>query len=436
VTDTPDTARPGLLARALRGVLGPREERAVRPAGTSAFPTSELLELLGGPTTSSGESVTPDRAFAFSDVFACVDRLALGVAGYPLHVYQGEAGSRQRVRVTPTARLLRRPSPTLTQTAFVAGTVAYMALWGEAFIPKLRAANGDVKALGAWIHPARVVVETRADGEPLYRISTGYGSELEGTFNRRDILHVQRLTMDGLRGVSPIAQAMEALGLSVALQRHAARWFRNGAVPGGVIQGPGELSETAARRLKADWEARQGGENAHRVAVLEGGFQWQSIGMPMGDAQFVEQRRLSATETARIFGLPPWAIGADSGSSLTYSNVSQQREALETFSFRPYVLALEQAIEGDLDLFDEDGDAYPEFLMDAVARADVTTRYTAYQMADFMTPNEKRRRENLPDIEGGDKLKAASAPAPPPPPTPADPAEEEPAPDDAPEAPA
>jgi HK97 family phage portal protein len=286
----------------------------------------------------------------------------------------------------------------------VAGTVAYMALWGEAFVAKYRAPDGGVARLG-WIHPARVGVEKARNGEPIYHLSAGYGSDVSGTFNRRDVLHIPRLTMDGLRGLSPIAQAREALGLGIALQKHAARWFANGAVPGGVLEGDNELSNEAATRLGREFEARHGGVNAHRIAVLENGFKFRSIGMPMADVQFVEQRRLAATETARIFGLPAWAINAESGASMDYANVSQQRESLEAFSFRPYVLAIEQAIEGDPDLFDPDALDWPEFLMDAVARADVSTRFNAYKLADFMTDNEKRRRENLPDIEGGDELR-------------------------------
>ena len=42
--------------------------------------------------------------------------------------------------------------------------------------------------------------------------------------------------------------------------------------------------------------------------------------MPADDAEFVAARKLSATEVARVFRIPPWMIGAEGGDSMTYSN--------------------------------------------------------------------------------------------------------------------
>lgn len=43
--------------------------------------------------------------------------------------------------------------------------------------------------------------------------------------------------------------------------------------------------------------------------------------MSAADQEFLEQRKLSTVECCRIWGMPPWAIGASSGDSMTYSNV-------------------------------------------------------------------------------------------------------------------
>jgi HK97 family phage portal protein len=60
------------------------------------------------------------------------------------------------------------------------------------------------------------------------------------------------------------------------------------------------------------WDARyRGSSNAHQIAVLSGDVDFQPVAMRPEDAQFLEQRKLSATEVARIFRVPPWIIGAD-----------------------------------------------------------------------------------------------------------------------------
>jgi hypothetical protein len=49
-------------------------------------------------------------------------------------------------------------------------------------------------------------------------------------------------------------------------------------------------------------------------------------------------------------------------------------------------------------------DVYAEFLLDEVLRGDFEARSAAYSAADYMTVAEKRKSENLPFIEGTDRI--------------------------------
>lgn len=375
-------------------------------------PSSWLFDALTeGVATASGVAVGATSAAAHADVYACVRVLADAVSSIPLVTYRRTDSGRERANLSPVARLMDRPSPMLTSSALWGLVVSHLNLHGDAFLAKLRPANGPVTRL--WpVNPARVTVEI-TDGEPSFIVEAGDGQQ-GGTFNRRDILHVKALTFDGVRGVSPIGQARQAVGLGIALEEYAARWFANSSFPGGVIQMPGSLSETAAKRLKQDWEAfHRGLKNSSRVAVLEGGASFQSVTIPPEDAQFVEQRRMSATQIARVFRVPPWMIGADNGSSMTYSNVEQSMLQFAVYSVRPWCVAIEQALAADEDLYPDGGDLYPEFLMDALLRADTATRFEAYAKATgtWMTVNEVRRAENLPAVAGGDDIQPATGSA-------------------------
>ena len=143
--------------------------------------------------------------------------------------------------------------------------------------------------------------------------------------------------------------------------------------------------------------------------------------MPLDDAQFLEQRKLSAVEVARIFRVPPWIVGADSGDSMTYANVEQQGLHFVTYSLRPWLVVIEQALTADRDLFTPN--SYCEFLLDALLRADSLTRAQVYEKAldpitGYMSRQEVRALENLPpenapaEITPEQLIAAAERPAP------------------------
>lgn len=342
-----------------------------------------------------------DQAMRLADVYACVRVLADNVGSIPLVCYQRSDAGRVRDRVSIAARVLDRPSPAVTQAGLMASMTAHLVTAGEVMVAKVRNPLGDIGQLHV-VDPRRVSVAVRG-GEPEFRID---GKDT--VFTRRDVLHVKGMSFDGVRGVSPITQTRAALQAGLTMEEQAEAFTRNAATPVGALKVAGELSDEAADRLSAQWQATYGGRNRGRVAILEDGTEFQSISISPVDAQFVEQRKLSSTQIARIFRVPPYMIGAESGSSMTYSNVEQETLQLVTHTLRPWLVAIEQAFANDEDLFPVGSGRYPEFLIDAILRADTKTRYEAYSLAlggaAFMSVNEPRARENLPVVAGGDQV--------------------------------
>ncbi len=58
-----------------------------------------------------------------------------------------------------------------------------------------------------------------------------------------DVLHIPGLGFDGLVGYSPIAMAKNAVGLSMTTEEYGAKFFANGAAPGGVLEHPGTIKD-------------------------------------------------------------------------------------------------------------------------------------------------------------------------------------------------
>jgi HK97 family phage portal protein len=340
-------------------------------------------------------SVTPTNALCVGDAYACVRVLADAAASIPLIPYRRTQGGRTRMDDGTLPNLLRRPSPAMTQGNLIGQIVAHLNLWGNAYVGKFRS-QGEVAQL-ALLAPDRVSVEIKG-GVPVYTL-TGIDGK-QSTHGSDDIVHVKALSTDGVVGLSPVRQARTVLGLSDQLAQHAATFFENNAIPQGVLklQRFGDADTQVEELRDAFEEKHKGTENAHRIAVVSGEVDFMPTTMPLDDAQFLEQRKLSAVEVARIFRVPPWMVAADSGESLTYSNTESQALQFVTYSLRPWLVCIEQAISADADL--ATGNAYCEFLLDALLRADSATRADVYTKAldpitGWMNREEVRERENL-----------------------------------------
>ena len=369
--------------------------RKLAPSGEDRALTAQTVPPSLLASSAPGPTVTPETALATADAYSCVRALSDAAASLPLLAYRRTAAGRERFD-GPVADLLDRPAPAVTQANLVAQIVAHLNLYGNSFLGKFRNGAGRVEQL-ACLHPARVVPELRG-GLPFYTVTGPKGER--STHGPADVIHVRGLSVDGLVGLSPVRQCRQALGLSSTLTEHAARFFQNDARPSGILKVEHGDAGDVMQDLKARWEqGHTGMPNAHRVAILAGQVEFIPISMPADDAQFLEQRKLSATEIARVFRVPPWMIGADAGSSMTYANVEQQALAFVTYSLRPWLVLIEQALTADPDLFP--AGTYCEFLLDALLRADSSTRAAIYTagldpVTGWLTREEVRRLENLP----------------------------------------
>ncbi|WP_333871159.1 phage portal protein [Desulforamulus putei] len=57
------------------------------------------------------------------------------------------------------------------------------------------------------------------------------------------IFHIPSLSFDGVKGLSPIAMTKEAIGFALATEEFGARFFGNGARPGGILEHPGAVKD-------------------------------------------------------------------------------------------------------------------------------------------------------------------------------------------------
>ena len=290
------------------------------------------------------------------------------------------------------------PNPEMTSFVFRETLMSHLLLWGNAYAQIIRDGRGKVLALYPLL-PDRMTVDRTTDGRLYYeyRKDTGYV-----ILRPEDILHIPGLGFDGLVGYSPIAMAKNAIGMAIATEEYGSKFFANGASPGGVLEHPGVVKDPA--RIRESWNAvYQGSGNAHRIAVLEEGMKFQSIGIPPEQAQFLETRKFQTEEICRIFRVPPHLVA--NLDKATFSNIEHQSISFVVHTIRPWLVRLEQGMNKALLSPSEKGQYFVGFVVDGLLRGDYSSRMQGYAVGiqnGFLSPNDVRALENMNTIEHGD----------------------------------
>ena len=353
-------------------------------------------------TSSSGKAVNEKTALQTTAVYACVRILAETIASLPFHTYRYTLNGKEKAIEHPIYYLLHsEPNPEMTSFVFRETLMSHLLLWGNAYAQIIRDGRGRVLGLYPLL-PNKVIVNRNQHGELVYQ----YEKEGQTYFLRSyEVLHIPGLGFDGIIGYSPIAMAKNAVGMAIATEEYGAKFFANGANPGGVLEHPGVVKDPA--RIRESWNAvYQGSSNAHRVAVLEEGMKFQSIGIPPEQAQFLETRKFQINEIARIFRIPPHMIGDLEKSS--FSNIEQQSLEFVMYTLDPWVVRWEQAIQRALFTENEKRQYFVKFNVDGLLRGDYQSRMNGYAVGrqnGWLSANDIRELENLnriPEDLGGD----------------------------------
>ena len=362
-------------------------------------------------STTSGKAVTERSAMQMTAVYSCVRILAEAVAGLPLHLYRyKEDGGKEKALDHPLYLLLHdEPNPEMSSFVFRETLMTHLLLWGNAYAQIIRNGKGEVIALYP-LMPNKMSVDRDTNGQLYYQYtrSTEEAPTMKGVtvnLHPSDVLHIPGLGFDGLVGYSPIAMAKNAIGMAIACEEYGAKFFANGAAPGGVLEHPGTIKDP--QRVRESWQSTFGGRgNANKIAVLEEGMKYTPIGISPEQAQFLETRKFQINEIARIFRVPPHMVGDLEKSS--FSNIEQQSLEFVKYTLEPWLVRWEQSIQRILLSPEEKKSYFAKFNVEGLLRGDYASRMTGYATArqnGWMSANDIRELENMdriPAEEGGD----------------------------------
>lgn len=405
-----------------------RRTRPARPATravTAGYSVADpvLAQMLGWTTpNTAGQTVTEATALNLSAVFRAVDLIGTAVGGLPLQTLDsGEDGT-----MVPVGSFLDRPAGPDRATAFEWQELIawHLALQGNAFLQHIYNRGGAICGLNP-IHPLCVGVEEDLDvlGGKRFTVDLGPGIE-DRLFDASTMTHICGPSLDGLRGMSRITLARNSLGTALAGDKAAGRMFSNGALISGIVTADEDLDEEDSREAKESLRSRmQGEENAGDIAFINRKLKFTPWQLSSADAQFLESRTFQIDEIGRWFGVPPHLIGLTEKATSWGQGIAEQNRGLARYTLRGYTERIAQRLDRLVPSNRTVAFDYTAFT--ASSAEDEAALLITQVQAGIITPNEARRRLNMPALPGGDLLRipaGAAAPVPAPAPAGGDPA--------------
>ena len=390
-------------------------------AGSGA-PSYGMIPPLGSIASVSGAMISQATAMTVSAVYACVNRLATDLARCSPYLYRRLSdGSEQRDDEHPLNMLFDEPNRQQTWFEYDRQCWTSYLLRGNAASPIRRDGRGDPIELIP-VNPDAVMVLEGSDGSVFYNVNRiglwqmAMLRDFPTAIPSDDVFHLRDLTFNSLVGVSNIGLARDSIGLAMALEQQASRWIANGARPSTWLKANKPLTESAAKRLKTQFDDLFSGyQNTGKTVVLEDGMEPVALQLTSVDIQFIEQRKLQPEDVCRFFGVPPHKIGVGSDSRGATQNLAAQdqdyvnsavTQRAENFETRfAWTFGLHRDAKGRRMPSDERLRLKRD--LSQLLRADVMTRANVSRiniLSGKTTQNEERRADGLAPLDGGDRL--------------------------------
>jgi HK97 family phage portal protein len=350
----------------------------------------------------SASPVTFDSALQLSSVWACVKLISETVSSLPLTVY----------KLTPTGRKIDTNHPlTLlfngkvnryqTKIEFFETVLLNLLTSGNSYCYIQRINNDRIVGLLP-LMSADMTTTLLENGSIVYEYATDTGVNI---YSETNIWHL-KLMGNGVIGLSPLAYQRNTLGIAQAAESAVTNIYKNGAKPSGVLSMDKFLTQEQRDLVRSKFYNLSAGSE-ERLMVLEGGMKFDAISLSPQDIELLASRQFQISEICRWYGVPSVMINDTSSSTVWGSGIEQIVSGFYKLTLRPLMEKIEASILINL-MNPNDAQRHEvEFDFNALTRSDLKTRFDSYRVGiygGFMTPNEARRLEGMPDEEGGDSL--------------------------------
>ncbi len=241
-------------------------------------------------------------------VYACVSTISETVATADF-VLKNEKG--ELIQKHPALDLMYKPNKFMTGRQLRQWIIASLELTGNAYILKdAHTKDGRPKELFPLLSHLVEIIPGEDSSNPVEGYKYRVGSNT-AYYKAEDVIHFKYFNpFDFFYGLSPLAAARAAADTLESAEQYNRSFFDNSATISGVLFTDNKLDDVSRKRIVKAWQEKyQGSSKAHKVALLEGGLKWQSIGVSQKDMDFISSMKLSRETVLAIFHVPPALVG-------------------------------------------------------------------------------------------------------------------------------
>lgn len=364
----------------------------------------------GGLYSPLGIRINEDRALTLSTFLSGVKLISEDVGSLPCFVNERTPAGQDVAPAHPLYSLLHdSPNPDTVAIQFRESITAHMLMTGVGYARIERSKSDSKRIIALWLlMPGDVVKQRDQMNRPVYRVTEGQfnGTTMAGvakTYSAADIFQVPGFGLTGQDGLNILQYARNTLGLALAQEEYASRFFSQDQTPNLVLKHPGKLGPQGVKGVREAWAdsgrgtGKQPADNWHAPRVLQEGMDVTQLTPKAQDAQLVEQRTYQILEVARLLRLPPHKL-AEMGRA-TWNNISSQNTQYYNETLRPILVRWEQAC--NLWLLGSDPKFFVEHEIAGMLRGDFATQTAGFRTllaAGVYSINEVRGYLNLNSI--------------------------------------
>ncbi len=365
----------------------------------------------GYETTSYGYSDTTKKTEYLNEmrswVGACVGTIADEIGSITLRLYKTtDDGSVEEVTKHPVIDLLYKVNSYTTKFDHFWLTEAYLKLTGEApwFIEKDNKGT-DIKAI-YFLRPDKLtpIVGSQKLIEG-YKYQIGSTETINLPLNSVVLLKIPD-PANPFRGIGAVQMAARTIDIDNFSENWNKTFYENSASPASVLNVDVEnLNEEQLDKLKKSIRKEyEGAANAHKTMVLFGKMKLDKLGFSQKDMDFLEQQRFSRDKILGLFKVPKAVLAQT--DEVNYASAKTAQYVFARWTIKPEIERITQQLnefllpmfKGTEMMFIDYDNPIPED-----DEADIR-RYESGLSKGWMTINEVRAEEGLPDVEGGDSI--------------------------------
>jgi HK97 family phage portal protein len=292
------------------------QKALLRLAGLKAYPGESysladvaLGRALSDSSSAAGITVNIEIAQKLSAWWGCVRILSETIAALPRALYRDMGnGVLRKATDHPLHNIISSaPNSNMTSVEFFEQQLFWLCADGNAYSYRENNQSGE---------PITLTPLESTEVKPALNKATGlveFAVNDRGkweTLPREKIWHIKGFGRDGLKGLSPLGAARDALGAAKAQEDFGAKFFAEGGVPAGTVTIEKFLNQDQRLIARDNLQQLLGGlGNAHKWALMEGGMKPEPFkAMPLEDMQFLVSRVHSIREICRFYRIPPHMV--------------------------------------------------------------------------------------------------------------------------------